>query len=429
MRTSLQREIRIGLVIVGAALGGFILWAGTVPLDEGVPAQGKLVVESQRKRIEHLTGGIVGSIRVKEGQRVRVGDELLVLDETQSGAALRAAEQQWWASLAVESRLEAELAGSTSLRFPQELQSRRDNPLVSSIIAAEQETFRTRRAAFAGEIGIMRGSQAGLEQQLRSLDALRSGRERQVSLLSEQMTAASALREQGYVSRNQALEVERQLVETQSRQGEDLASITATQARLAELRLRESQYRVDHRRDLEALMSDARRDSAMLAEKVAALRDTHSRLSIRAPVSGTVVDLAVTTVGGVVRAGDRVMDIVPDGDELVVEARLDPRFVDRVRPGLPADLHFDAYMNLAMRPLVTGEVKVVSADVMTDERSGAPYYTLRVAIPASERARLGDVQLQPGMLCSVMVKTGEHTLMAYLARPLLRRFSGALSEA
>jgi HlyD family type I secretion membrane fusion protein len=167
----------------------------------------------------------------------------------------------------------------------------------------------------------------------------------------------------------------------------------------------------------------------MLAEKVAALRDTHSRLSIRAPVSGTVVDLAVTTVGGVVRAGDRVMDIVPDGDELVVEARLDPRFVDRVRPGLPADLHFDAYMNLAMRPLVTGEVKVVSADVMTDERSGASYYMLRVAIPASERARLGDVQLQPGMLCSVMVKTGEHTLMAYLARPLLRRFSGALSEA
>jgi protease secretion system membrane fusion protein len=158
MRTSLQREIRFGLVIVGAALGGFILWAGTVPLDEGVPAQGKLVVESQRKRIEHLTGGIVGSIRVKEGQRVRVGDELLVLDETQSGAALRAAEQQWWVALAVESRLEAELAGSTSLRFPQELQSRRANPLVSSIIAAEQETFRTRRAAFAGEIGIMRGA-------------------------------------------------------------------------------------------------------------------------------------------------------------------------------------------------------------------------------------------------------------------------------
>lgn len=429
MRTSLQREIRVGIAVIGLAFGGFILWASTVPLDEGVPAYGTLVVESQRKRIEHLTGGIVGQIRVKEGQRVRAGDELIVLDETQSGAALRAAEQQWWASLAVESRLEAELAGNASLQFSQELESRRNNPLVRSIIAAQQETFRTRRAAFAGEIDILRGSQRGLEQQLRSLDALRNGRERQVTLLGEQMTAAAALREQGYLSRNQALDIERQLAETQSRQGEDLASITATQARLAELRLRESQYRVDHRRELEALLADARRDSATLAEKVAALRDTHSRLSIRAPVSGTVVDLAVNTVGGVVKAGDRVMDIVPDGDELIVEARLDPRFVDRVRPGLVADLHFDAYINLAMRPLVTGQVGVVSADVMTNERTGAPYYALRVTIPASERKRLGDVQLQPGMLCSVMIKTGEHTLMAYLARPLLRRFHGALSEA
>lgn len=427
--TALQREIRVGLSIAGLALGGFIVWSATVPLDEGVPAQGKLIVESQRKRIEHLTGGIVARIQVKEGQRVRAGDELMVLDETQSGAALRAAEQQWWASLAVESRLEAELAGASSLQFPQELALRRDNPVVRSIIAAQQDTFRTRRAAFAGEVGILRGSQGGLEQQLRSLDALRRGRERQVALLNEQMTAAAALREQGYVSRNQALEVERQLAETQSRQGEDLASITATQARLAELRLRESQYRVDHRRELEAELVDARRDSAMLAEKVAALRDTHSRLSIRAPVAGTVVDLAVTTVGGVVRAGDRVMDIVPEGDELVVEARLDPRFIDRVRPGLSADLHFDAYVNLAMRPLVTGQVRVVSADVMTDERTGAAYYALRVAIPIAERQRLGEVTLQPGMLCSVMVKTGEHTLLAYLARPLLRRFAGVLSEA
>lgn len=429
MSTSLQREIRFGLFIIGSALGGFILWASAVPLDEGVPAQGKLVVESQRKRIEHLTGGIVAGIRVQEGQRVGVDDELIVLDEAQSGAALRAAEQQWWTSLAVESRLEAELTGNASLRFPDEIESRRDNPSIRSIIAAQQDTFRTRRAAFVGEIGILRGSQSGLEQQLRSLDALRTGRERQFSLLSEQMSAAAALREQGYVSRNQALEVERQLAETQSRQGEDLASITATQARLAELRLRESQYRVDHQRGLEALLAEARRDSAMLAEKVASLRDTHSRLSIRAPVSGTIVDLAVTTVGGVIRAGDRIMDIVPDDENLVVEARLDPRFVDRVRPGLAADLHFDAYMNLAMRPLVTGQIKTISADVMIDERTGTPFYLLRVAISADEQERLGGVTLQPGMLCSVMVKTGAHTLMAYLARPLLRRFSGALSEA
>jgi len=428
--SSLQREIRIGLLVIAAALGGFLLWATTVPLDEGVPAYGRLSVESRRKHIEHLTGGIVGRILVKDGQRVHQGAELVILDETQTQAALRAAEQQWWTSLVVEARLTAELAGASSFSLPEELRARRGDPLIKTLVSAQYDMFRTRQSAADGELGILRGSQRGLAAQLQSLEALRSGRERQVKLLNEQMAAASALREQGYVSRNQALEVERQLAEIQSRQGEDLATIGATQARLSELRLRESQYRVDRRRDLEAELADARRDSALLGEKVAALRDTHSRLVIRAPVAGTVVDMAVTTQGGIVKAGDRLMDLVPEDDELVVEAKVDPRYIDRIRPGLPADLHFDAYMNLAMRPLVTGEVRVVSADVMNDERTGAPYYAVQVAIPKAQRARLGEeIRLQPGMLCSVMVKTGEHTLAAYLARPVLRRFAGALSES
>lgn len=429
MSPPLTREIRIGVAIVVLAVGGFFLWAGFVPLDAGIPAHGRLVVESQRKRVEHLTGGIVGEILVKEGQRVRRGEELVLLDETQTRAALRAAEQQWWTSLAVEARLVAELSGAATPHFPDEIESRRNDPLVRTIVAAQQEAFRTRRAAFDGETEILRSSRRGLEVQLRSLDALKRGRERQVKLLDEQVTAATALRDQGYVSRNQALEIERQLAEIQSRQGEDLASISATQTRLAELRLRESQHWVDTRRDLEASLVETRRDSALLAEKVAAIRDTYARLSIRAPVAGTVVDLAVTTVGGVVQAGDRIMEIVPDGDQLIVEARLDPRYVDRVRAGLSADLHFDAYMNLAMRPLATGQVKTVSADAMMDDRTGTPYYVLRVAIPLTERRRLGDVKLQPGMLCSVMVKTGEQTLLAYLTRPIVRRFFGTFSES
>ena len=429
MSPPLTREIRIGVAIVVLAVGGFFLWAGFVPLDAGIPAHGRLVVESQRKRVEHLTGGIVGEILVKEGQRVRRGEELVLLDETQTRAALRAAEQQWWTSLAVEARLVAELSGAATPHFPDEIESRRNDPLVRTIVAAQQEAFRTRRAAFDGETEILRSSRRGLEVQLRSLDALKRGRERQVKLLDEQVTAATALRDQGYVSRNQALEIERQLAEIQSRQGEDLASISATQTRLAELRLRESQHWVDTRRDLEASLVETRRDSALLAEKVAAIRDTYARLSIRAPVAGTVVDLAVTTVGGVVQAGDRIMEIVPDGDQLIVEARLDPRYVDRVRAGLSADLHFDAYMNLAMRPLATGQVKTVSADAMMDDRTGTPYYVLRVAIPPTEQRRLGDVKLQPGMLCSVMVKTGEQTLLAYLTRPIVRRFFGTFSES
>ena len=426
---TLEREIKIGMRIVLIAVVGFFVWACTVPLDEGIPAPGVLSVESKRKQVAHLAGGIVGRIHVREGQHVRAGDELISLDETQAGAALNAAERQWWAALATEARLQAESAGQSTIQYPSELENHRTDPAIASIIATQNDVFRTRRSAVNGEIGIIRESQRGLEAQLHSLDTLKASRARQVTLFGEQVESVRSLREQGFVSRNQALDIERQMAELQSRQSEDLANISAINARLAELRMREVQFLINQKREVEAELADTRKDKGSLAEQVAALRDIRNRLAIRAPVSGTVVDLAVTTVGGVVKPGERVMDIVPDDESFIVEARLDPRYVDRVHAGLPADLHFDAYLNLAMGPIVTGQVSVVSADAIRDERTGALFYAMRVSIPASHRARLGHIKLQSGMLCSVMIKTGERTFLAYLTRPLLRRFSGALSEA
>ncbi|MBE0475305.1 HlyD family efflux transporter periplasmic adaptor subunit [Rhodoferax sp.] len=167
----------------------------------------------------------------------------------------------------------------------------------------------------------------------------------------------------------------------------------------------------------------------MLNERLAGQRDTFARLVLRAPVAVTVVDMAVHTVGGVVKPGDRLMEIVPDGDALVVEARIAPQYIDRVYPGLPADVHFDAYSSRAFQPVVSGQVAVVSADALTDARSGATYYTLRVTVAPAEVKKLGKLQLQPGMQTTVMVKTGERSLMVYLLRPLLRRFNSALAES
>jgi len=425
---SLESEIRLGMRIILVALGGFFLWAGTAPLDEGIPAPGVLAVESKRKQVAHLSGGIVGKILVKDGQRVRAGDELIKLDATQANAALRTAEQRWWTALATAARLQAEAAGAAGITWPRELQMRRGESTIDAIVATQQDVFRTGRTASAGEIGIIREAQRGLEIQLHSLDALKASRERQVTLFTEQVASAKTLREQGYVSRNQALDIERQLAEIQSRQSEDLANISAVNARLADLRMRETQYRVNQRREAEAALADVRNDLGSLGQQVAALRDTHDRLAVRAPVSGTVVDLAVTTLGGVVKPGDRLLDIVPDEEDLIVEARLDPRYIDRVHPGLPAELRLDAYLNRAMGPLVAGEVRLVSADAIRDERTGAVFYSLQVTIPAAQRARLGAARLQSGMLCSVMIKTGERTLLTYLTRPLVRRFSDSLTE-
>lgn len=421
--------VRFGLWLLGLGMGGFLLWAVLVPLDEGVPAPGVLSVETKRQRIDHLGGGTVERILVREGQQVRQGDELLVLNETQTRTALNASLGQWRTAAAVLARLEAERDDTKAIVFPPVLLEHRGEPEVRAALRAQEDLFRSRRAALGGELGILRESVRGLSEQAANLEQLREGRAKQVTLSGEQLASFRNLSREGFVSRNQLLDMERQQAEIRSKQGEDLANIGAVNSRLAEFRMRDMQRRVEYKREVEALLSDAQKEASTLAERLASLRDAYERLSIRAPVSGTVVDLVAHTVGGVVKPGEAVMSIVPDSDELVVEAQLPPQYIDRVHPGLAADIHFDAYVSLASRPVVSGLVRVVSADVLTDQRTGTSHYTMRVQIPQAKMRDLGNVRLHPGMQCTVMVKTGERSLLAYLLRPLQRRFTGALSES
>ncbi len=424
----MEHEIRTGWRVILLGFGTFLAWGSLAPLDQGIPAEGVITNESSRKQVSHVTGGIIEKIAVKEGQLVKKGDLLVRLDEAQSIANLKAAQSQWWTTLAIESRLRAEIQQRPSLDIPEALREQASLPEIAAILKTQRDVLRARRATSAGEIRLIRESKRGLENQLQSLQNLKTSRERQVALFDEQMASARSLQSQGYLSRNQALDVERQLSEVHSRQSEDLSNINAIQARLAELKLRESQYLVDQRREIEAELADVRREMSSLAERVAAFSDTHERLAIRAPVSGTIVSLAVATVGGVIKSGDRVLDVVPDGDDLIVEAKVDPRYIDRVHTGLQADLHFDAYLDAFQRPIVAGDVQVISADAIPDERTGAPFYRVRVTIPAKDRALLASLKLQPGMPCTVMIKTGEHSLLTYLVKPLMRRFVGALAE-
>jgi len=425
----MEHEIRQGWRIVFIGVIGFLLWATFMPLDEGIPAQGVLASESSRKQVAHHAGGIIKQIAVKEGQTVIKGQTLLTLDETQSISALKAAESQWWTALVTEARLQAEANHQDALSVPDVLKPESENPDLRAILATQRDVLRTRKSAAFGEIRLIRESQRGIETQLNSLQMLKSSRERQVDLFSDQMTSAKVLHAQGYVSKNQMLDIERQLTEVQSRQSEDLANINGIQARLAELKMRESQYYINQRREIEAELAEVRRELGALGERVAMLRDVNQRQVIRAPVAGTVVAMAVTTVGGVIKPGDRVMDIVPDGDDLIVEARVEPRYIDRIRVGLPADLRFDIFANSVRQPMVTGDIEVISADTMHDERTGSAFYKIRVAIPHTERSRLTSLKMQPGMPCTVMIKTGERSLLAYLAQPMMRRLAGAMAES
>jgi protease secretion system membrane fusion protein len=423
-----DKPIRLGLWLLALGFGGFLAWAAFAPLDEGVPAQGVIASESKRKRVDHLTGGIIARLLVREGERVKAGQELILLDGVQAGAALNATLGQWRIAAATAARLDAERKGLKAVAFAPELLEAAGEPETAAAMAAQSELFRSRRSALEGELRIIHESVRGLELQLRSLDQLKAGREKQIALFKEQLASFTRLNRDGFVSRNQLLDIERQLAEVQSKQSEDLANIAGINARLAEFRMRGSQREIEYRREVETQLAEVQRDAATLAERLAALRDTHRRLAVLAPVDGVVVDLAFHTVGGIIKPGERILDIVPEGDELIVEAQVAPQYVDRVQPGLDADVHFDAYMARVERPMITGTVKVVSADALTDSRTGMQYYTMRVSVPPAELRKLGSLALQPGMSGTVMVKTGERSLLVYLARPFLRRFSSALSE-
>jgi protease secretion system membrane fusion protein len=421
------RPTRLGLWLLVLGFGGFLLWAALAPLDEGVPTPGMVGVETKRKRVEHLTGGLVERILVKEGELVAAGQDLVVLNQVQGKAALDAVRSQWIAAAATVARLRAEREGAAAVAFPDEL-LRDKSADAQAALKTQREVFASRRRSLDGELRIVRESARGVQAQVASLTQLDASREKQVGLFNEQLGKFQALQRQGFVSQNQLLDIERQLSEVQSKQAENLAALAAANARLAELRMRDQQISNDFRKDVEAQLTEAQKDLTLQAERLKGMVDSHDRLVMRAPVAGTVVDVAVNTVGGVVKPGDRVMDIVPEGEALVVEAQLAPQFIDRVRPGLPADVAFDAYVSMAQRPRVAGVVETVSADVMTDPRTGAAHYTVRIRIHPDELARLGAIALFPGMQCSVTIKTGERTLLTYLLRPLRQRTASALLE-
>jgi HlyD family type I secretion membrane fusion protein len=370
----------------------------------------------------------VEKILVREGQQVRAGQELVVLNETQTRAALNAVRSQWRMTLATEARLKAERAGTSAIEFPQELMHAQAEPEVAAALRAQAELFRSRRGALEGELAIIRESVRGLETQIQSLEQLLRGREAQLALFKEQLASYRKLNADGFISRNQLIEVERQLAEVQTKQSEDLSNIAAVRARLAEFRMRGAQRGIEYRREVETQLAEVQKEASSLGERVTAQRDTHERLVVTAPVAGTVVELAVHTVGGVIKPGDRIMDIVPEGDELIVEAQVAPQYIDRVRAELPADVHLDAYATSLDGPVVQGKVVLASADALVDARTGTQYYAIRVAVPGSELQKLGAFRLQPGMQATVMVKTGERSLLVYLARPLMRRFSTAMTE-
>ncbi len=418
---------QIGWWIVLVGVCGFILWAFIAPLDKGVPLSGAVSVDSNRKAVQHQTGGIVDQILVKEGDTVEAGQVIVHLNDTQAKAQAEITRSQLLSAYAIRARLLAERDNSPEITYPPELLSAKNNFRITNNINTQDQLFLSRNLAIKHELSAINESIAGLKMQLNGLIASRNSRKQQLGFLTEQLTNLRELAADGYVPRNRVLDEERTYVQLTGEISADTGNIGRTQRQISELSQQQIQRQQEHQKDIRQQLSDIQREIESLKSKLLAEDFELSNVLVKAPVSGTVVGIEIFTNGGVVAPGFTMMDIVPSEDMLIVTGQVPVHLIDKVHAGLPVDLIFSAF-NQNKTPNIPGIVTQVSADRLVEERTGEPFYNLKSKVTPEGMELLTEHQIRAGMPVEIFVKTGERSLMNYLFKPILDRLHAAMSE-
>jgi len=420
---------RIGWLIVLFGVVGFLIWASFAPLDKGVPLSGTVAKESNRKAVQHQTGGTIQEILVKDGDVVKAGQVLVRMNAINAKAGFDITLAQWLTARATEARLLAERDGLKSIRFPEELIKRNSDPRVAQMMTLQSQLLASREASLRNELGGVDESIAGLKVQIQGLQESRDSKKAQVGFLKEQLEGMRDLSKDGYIARNRLLDLERTYAQLQGAISEDIGNIGRSQRQVLELTLRKAQRVQDYQKEVRTLLADTQREAEAQEARMSAQQFELSNVEVKAPVSGTVVGLAVFTNGGVVTPGFKMMDIVPADDPLIVEGQLAVNLIDKVHPGLQTELIFSAF-NANRTPHIPGIVETVSADRSVEERSGAPYYKVRVKVSPEGAKMIADhkMDIRPGMPAELFVKTGERTMMSYLLKPVFDRAHSSMSE-
>lgn len=422
-----RRIGRMGLWALGIGFGGFLLWAGLAPLDEGVPGQGIVAIDTKRKAVQHLSGGIIKEVLVREGDVVKEGQLLIRLDEAVSRANYEAVRQRYLGLRAMQGRLQAEQAGLGSIQFHPDLQQASSDPLIGQQMQNQEQLFATRRSLLRSDLQSIEESIQGQNGLLQGYASILVNRKNQQALLNEELGHIRGLVNEGYVPRNRQLELQRMVAESGSSIADLMGNTVRAQRSIGELRQRAISRQQDYRREVETQLADVSRDVLGEEQKFKAVTDDLGRIEIKAPASGQVVSLAVQTVGGVVQPGQKLMDIVPEKEPLLLEAHVAPHLIDRVKAGLPVDVRFSSFAH-APQLVVDGEVISISGDLLTEPQTNVSYYLARVQVTEEGKKALGKHQLQPGMPVEVIFKTGERTMLTYLLHPLTKRVSAAMKE-
>jgi HlyD family secretion protein len=422
-----ENELRTGLrvLLVALVLGGG--WMALMPLAGAVVVPGNLVVQSNVKTIQHPTGGVVAEVPVHNGSRVNIGDLLLRLDATQAQASLQMVSKQLDEARARIARLIAERDGLPLPEIPAEMAARLDESAVKNLLASEETQFKARANARYSQKDLLQSRVAQLGEEIAGLDAQVASKGKQLELIAGELTGVQDLYDKRLVPLTRLTTLQRETARIEGERGQLISAIAETKAKVGEAQLQIVKLDQDFRTDVVKELGETQGKAAELEQRGVAARDIIDRIELRAPTSGIIHQLSAHTIGGVIRAGDAIMEVVPDSDDLQIEARLQPNDIDQVQVGQKALIRFSAF-NQRVTPQLVGVVSYVSADVSHDQQTNAAYFTVRMMLPDDERRRLAGLQLVSGMPAEVFMQTGSRTMMSYLLKPLTDQFNRAFVE-
>jgi HlyD family secretion protein len=427
---SIRRHVITGAIVVILLAGGVGGWAGTQEISGALIAPGQVVVDSNVKKVQHPTGGIIGELRVRDGDRVKAGDIVVRLDDTVTRAGLAIVTKGLNELMARKARLEAERDGAETIKFPAALTNQPDNaddPDAGKVMASETKLFELRRTARTGQKAQLRERIGQLREEIHGIVAQQNAKSKEISLIERELTGVQDLYKKNLVQLNRLTQLEREATRLDGERAQLIATAAQAKGKISELELQIIQIDQDLSSEVAKEMREIDGKIGEFVERKVTAEDQLNRVDIRAPQDGTVFQSTVHTVGGVIAAGDAIMLIVPDADKLTVEAKVNPQDIDQLQVGQKALLRFSAF-NQRTTPEINGTITRISADIATDQRSGISYYTARITMPGDEVAKLGEVRLVPGMPVEAFVQTGERTVISYLVKPLYDQLARAFRE-
>ncbi len=416
----------IGLIVLLSTLGIFGLWAFIAPIDGAALAPGFVTVKSHKKTVQHLDGGIVSQLLVKDGDIVKAGDLLLTLDGTENKAQLEISRGQFFTLLAQVARLEAERDGKTKLTYPDIFKGVTD-PRALESKRTEEQIFTARKNAHEGEMAVLKQRIGQLNSRVDGLKGQQTSKQDLLTSYREELRDLKELLAEGFVDKQRLRDIERQHSLNSGEISALTAEIASSQIQIGETKLEILQLEKKFQEEVAGKLSEAQAELYDVNQRMLAIRDKVVRIDIKAPVAGRVMGLAVHTLGGVILPGHPILEIVPQQEELVIEAQVTPLDIDRVNIGLVAEVRFSAFKQ-AITPVIEGKLINLSADRLIEEKTGTPYYLAQIELTPDSYQKMQHLELLPGMPVEVLIKTGERTVFEYLTKPISNAFARAFIE-